>query len=84
MAKQCSMCFQFKDTLVPVVEKLPVLVCKACAFKANAVIGFLMFHKVDISYQPDVFETPQTPLEKESPEEKASKRKRAVKAVLTK
>lgn len=62
MAKQCSLCFQLKDPLVPALEKAPVRVCKACAYKISAVTGFLTYHGVTLAYQPELTKvTPPTP-----------------------
>jgi len=62
MGKQCDFCFQFKDPLVPVLPKMPTLVCKACGYKIQQTIGFLQYHHATISYQPPlVNETPPTP-----------------------
>lgn len=52
MARQCPMCFQFKDPLFPILPKAPTVVCKACSYKIQAVIGFLMYHGIKLSYQP--------------------------------
>lgn len=59
--KQCDMCFQFKDPLVPVLDSCPARVCKACAYKIGQVTGFLSYHKAVLSYQPELFEAPPTP-----------------------
>lgn len=40
---QCTMCFQYKDNLVPVHPEIPAEVCRACAYKVSAVTGFLEF-----------------------------------------
>lgn len=62
MAKQCDMCFQHKETLIPVIPGMPTVICKACSFKVNQVIGFLEYHKAQISYQPELsLNPPQTP-----------------------
>jgi len=62
MSKQCDFCFQHKDTLLPVLDKLPVRVCKACLYKIGQVTGFLEYHKVRMVYQPELsVETPPTP-----------------------
>lgn len=70
MAKQCDMCFQHKETLVPVLPKMPTMICKACSYKVNQVIGFLEYHNGIFTYQPELsLKTPQTPLKllKEGP-----------------
>lgn len=61
MGKQCMLCFKYTDTLQPVVKGAHAQVCKACGYKVNQVVGFLEYHKVTITYQPDLFETPPTP-----------------------
>ena len=66
MAKQCDMCFQFKDPLVPVLEGVKAKVCKACNFKLSASIGFLQYHGITLEYQPTLLDTPPTPPERES------------------
>jgi len=54
MAKQCDFCFQFKDPLLPILPKANVRVCKACSYKAQAVIGFLTYHGMILEYQPEL------------------------------
>ena len=79
MAKQCDMCFQFKDPLVPVLPKMPTSICKACSYKVGQVTGFLQYHKVVLSYQPQLsLENPPDP--PSTADERPSKRKLRAKA----
>jgi len=62
MPKRCDMCFQPKETLMPVLPKMPTNVCKACSYKIGQVIAFLEYHNATLSYQPELSkETPPTP-----------------------
>ncbi len=54
--KRCDMCFQDKPELQPVIPHAPVSVCKACAYKARQVIGFLEYHGIIFAYQPKMLE----------------------------
>lgn len=49
---RCDMCFQDKAELQPVIPHAPANVCKACAYKAKQVIGFLEYHGIVFVYQP--------------------------------
>lgn len=62
MPTQCSMCFQYKDTLVKPLPRSPVSVCKACNYKISAVLGFLEYHGASVIYQPPLSkDTPPAP-----------------------
>jgi len=55
------MCFQDKAGLSPVLPGMPTVVCKACAFKVNQVLGFIAYCGGTISYQPELaVEVPET------------------------
>lgn len=49
--KRCDMCFMDKAGLEPIVPHATAVVCKACAYKARQVIGFLEYHGVVLTYQ---------------------------------
>ncbi|MBA7555238.1 hypothetical protein ES705_47894 [subsurface metagenome] len=78
MVKRCSMCFQTKDTLNPILSGAKVNVCKACAYKISAVTGFLEFHGIKLSYQPELLsddsELPPKPPTKNKEATKSKKR----------
>ncbi len=52
--KRCDMCFQDKAGLSSVLPGMPTVVCKACAFKVNQVLGFIAYYGGTISYQPEL------------------------------
>ncbi len=62
--KRCDMCFQDKAGLSPVLPGMPTVVCKACAFKVNQVLGFIAYCGGTVSYQTaltaEVLETTKT------------------------
>ncbi len=54
MVKRCDMCFQQKETLMPILSKMPAVVCKACSYKIGQVLAFIQYHNGTFSYQPDL------------------------------
>lgn len=48
---QCAMCFQHKQELITIHPDLPPLVCKACGYKVNAVVGFMEYHGLCMVYR---------------------------------
>ena len=62
MAKQCSMCFQPKESLQEVVPRSGAVVCKSCNYKIRSVIGYLEYYNIRL-----VFQAPLTPTKSETP-----------------
>lgn len=61
---RCDFCFQDKMGLEPPVPRLKVRVCKACNYKVQQVIGFLIHSGAGIFVQPELEpeeKPPQTP-----------------------
>lgn len=52
--KRCDMCFQEKSVLVPVLPSMPAMVCKACSYKVQQVLGFIVYHGGVLTYQQEL------------------------------
>jgi len=66
MPKRCDFCFQAKESLVPILPKVDVLVCKACSYKLQSVIGFLEYHQIRLIYQGELEIPPKAPKQKKT------------------
>ena len=47
----CHMCFKHAE-IAPILPNSQAKVCRACAYKANQVIGFMEFYGCKVIYQP--------------------------------
>jgi len=65
--KQCDFCFRHKEQLAPPYPKIPAVVCKACAYKVEQVIGFLEHYGGVITYQAQLETPPNPPKSKSKP-----------------
>ncbi len=63
--KRCDMCFQDKSALAEVMPGCPAVVCKACRYKIQQVVGFLEYHEISLQYHFPLPELEKTPKSKE-------------------
>lgn len=81
MSKQCQMCFKSTDNLRPAEKNCPANVCKACGYKIDQVTGFLRYYGGQFQFQPDFFELPPTPPQREKVTRATKKTEKAPKGV---
>ena len=62
---RCTRCFKAKE-LVPPAVGLPEMVCKACSYEIDQVIGYLEFIGASIQFQMLLTEQPPKPPKKQA------------------
>lgn len=60
---QCGFCFRNKTPLQPPIPGISVVVCKACLYQIDRVLGFLQYHgaKTIVESGAPTFYTPPNP-----------------------